>query len=243
MFANDYFESLNTVLSSVYQDQLENIRLAGEWMAQTIEKDGLIHVFGCGHSHMVAEELFYRAGGLLAINPIFESSVMLHEGARKSSQIERMSGYAQLVLEQYDVEAHDTFIVSSSSGINPFSIEMAENAKKVGAKVIAITSLNYMDTVSRDVRGYHLKDMCDLCINNHVPCGDATVQVTESGVKAGPVSTISSLLIANAMMLSACEVLQEKGISPLVYMSGNIPGGDDYNAKMNKQYSRRIKRL
>ena len=138
MFVEEYYESIQDIIEKVYEREGEKISTAGQILAETIRRDGLIHVFGCGHSHMIAEEMFYRAGGLVAINPIFEESTMLHDGAYKSSQIERMSGYAPRVLERYTLREGDAFIISSSSGINPFPIEMAESAREKGVRVIGI---------------------------------------------------------------------------------------------------------
>jgi uncharacterized phosphosugar-binding protein len=136
---------------------------------------------------MVEEELFYRAGGLGAVCPIFETSTMLHEGAAKSSRIERMSGYAKLVAERFDVGSGDCFLAVSTSGINPFAIEMAQIAGARGAGVIGITSLCYRKKPSRHRDGLHLPDVCDVCIDSHVPAGDACVTVCTDGTKAGPV--------------------------------------------------------
>ena len=170
---------------------------AGAMLAETLEKDGLLYVFGCGHSHMLAEELFYRAGGLVPVYPIFETAAMLHEGAAKSSQVERMSGYAQHVITRYPIGEGDVLLLSSTSGINPFPMEMAEAAREKGATVIGISSFAYLGNPSRHAEGKHLPDFCDICVDNHVPTGDATVQVCADGTKAGPVSTIASIAIAN----------------------------------------------
>lgn len=243
MFVTEYYNSITDILRKVESDQLENIRSAGNIIAQSIAKDGLLYVFGCGHSHMIAEELFYRAGGLIAVCPIFEGSTMLHEGAVKSSRIERMSGYAPLVADQYDITPRDVLLIVSSSGINSFPIEMAEAVRNKGAKVIGITSLNYENEPSRERDGRHLSQVCDLCINNHVPCGDALVQVLDNGVKAGPCSSISSMFVANAVMLAACEQLKKAGIRPPVCMSGNVEGGDAYNRELIAKYRPRVKAL
>jgi len=242
-----FFEQYSSIVFSLLQDILSNetdaIRSAGDAVAGTIQKGGLVYVFGCGHSHMVEEELFYRAGGLAAISPIFETSTMLHEGAIKSSMIERMSGYAPLVLERYDISPDDCFIAASTSGINTLPIEMAKGARDRGAKVIGISSYNYLEKQSRHPEGLHLPDVCDIVINNHVPAGDATVQVRSDGTKAGPVSSIATIFIANAIMLTACEVLRNQGIEPEVYKSGNYEGGDEHNASLIKRYKARIRYL
>lgn len=242
MFSIQYYEAVKGALEAIGAQEGEKIKKAGACVADTVQGDGLVHFFGCGHSHLIGSELFFRAGGLVPVNPMFEESVMLHAGAVKSSQIERMSGYAKLVIEGYTITPGDTLVVSSSSGINSFPIEMAREAKSRGAAVIAITSAAYKAEKSRDPSGKRLMDACDFYIDNHVPHGDAAVDIGD-GVKAGPLSSICGIFIANSIMLEACEALRRRGVRPPVFMSGNIEGGDEYNAEMIAKYRKRIKHL
>lgn len=237
-----YFQAVVKILGEVHKSERDKIFRAGCLLADTMEQDGLIHVFGCGHSHMVSEELFYRAGGLAAINPLFEQSTMLHDGAFKSSHIERMAGYAPDMVGRYPIRKGDAFIVISSSGINSFPIEAADAARKRGAVVIGITSSAYDQEPSRDVQGRHLKDVCDLWINNHVPHGDAVIPLYGE-TKAGPVSSISGFFIANSMVLGACEELQRRGIEPEIFTSGNVAGGELRNTALVQKYMHRVKHL
>lgn len=243
MYYQNYYENLKEVLEQIFTQENEKIRQAGAMLAETLEKDGLLYVFGSGHSHILAEELFYRAGGLLSVYPIFDTVTMLHEGAAKSSQVERMSGYAQHLIDRYPIGPNDILLLSSNSGINPLCMEMAEIASQKGAKVIGISSLAYLDKPSRHKDGKHLPDFCDICLDNHVPVGDATIQVCEDGTKAGPVSTVAILSIAHAMVLEACEIMNSHGVQPKVFRSANCPGNDAYNAVMLKEFSSRIRCL
>ncbi len=243
MYYQLYRDNLNTVLDQIFTLEGEKIEQAGAMLAETLEKDGLLYVFGCGHSHMLAEELFYRAGGLAPVYPIFETAAMLHEGAAKSSQVERMSGYAQHVIERYPIGPNDILLISSTSGINPFGMEMAMIAREKGAKVIGISSFAYLEKPSRQKDGKHLPECCDLCIDNHVPVGDATVEVCDDGTKAGPVSTVATLSIANAVVLHACELMRSHGVEPTVFHSGNCPGADGYNQAILDKYMSRVRHL
>lgn len=242
-FAQEYYQIVTENLETIFNEESAKIQKVGKVLAEVIKNDGLIYAFGCGHSHMIEEELFYRAGGLAPISPIFESSIMLHEGAVKSTQIERMSGYAQLVFDRYPVTENDAFLIASTSGINPFPIEMAQAAKKVGAPVICISSHNYLSQPSRQKEGLHLADVCDIAINNHVPVGDAAVEVRDDGTKSGPISSLALFFIVNSLMLSACDHLKQWGIEPPVFMSGNCEGGDQFNADHIKKFKNRIKHL
>lgn len=243
MYYQQYFETVSQTLNTIFSQESHKIQQAGEMLAETLKKDGLLYVFGCGHSHMLAEELFYRAGGLAPVYPIFETAAMLHEGAAKSSRIERMTGYAQHVMDRYPIGPNDVLLIVSTSGINPFPMEMAEAAKAKGAQVIGISSFAYLGNPSRHPEGKHLPDFCDICVDNHVPTGDATVQVCADGTKAGPVSTIASIAIANSIVLHACEVLNNQGIEPRVFHSGNCPGADGYNATLINDYMPRVRNL
>lgn len=107
MYYQQYFETVSQTLSTIFTQENDKIQQAGSMLAETLKKDGLLYVFGCGHSHMLAEELFYRAGGLAPVYPIFETAAMLHEGAAKSSRIERMSGYAKHVMDRYPIGPND----------------------------------------------------------------------------------------------------------------------------------------
>lgn len=243
MYYQQYYQTLSQTLDAIFQQETPKIEAAGALLAETLKQDGLLYVFGCGHSHMLAEELFYRAGGLAPVYPIFETAAMLHEGAAKSSRIERMSGYAKHVMDRYPIGAKDCLLIVSTSGINPFPMEMAEAAAAKGAKVIGISSFAYLANPSRHPEGKHLPDFCHLCLDNHVPTGDATVQVCADGTKAGPVSTVASIAIANSIVLHACEVLNREGIEPRVFHSGNCPGADDYNAALIRDYMPRVRNL
>src|SRR5438132_270570 len=101
MLENQYAAKIKELLEVVQEKQIETIIQVAKLIAQTIKNDGVLHLFGCGHSHILVEEVFYRAGGIVPINPIFETSTMLHEGAIKSSKIERMQGYAEHILNNY----------------------------------------------------------------------------------------------------------------------------------------------
>ena len=243
MLMDDYASILIDKINAIRTTQREKIMIAARLAAQTMLEDGLIYVFGCGHSHMLAEELFYRAGGLAPVYPIFETAAMLHEGAAKSSQIERMSGYARHVINRYPIGPGDCLLIASTSGINPFCMEMAELARERGAKVIGISSFAYLEKPSRQKDGRHLPEYCDICLDNHVPVGDATITVCADGTKAGPVSTIATLAIANSIVLEACEVLRAKGVEPKGFRSGNCPGSDTYNAALLEEFMPRVRHL
>ena len=242
-FVGEYAAYSVQILNQIWENEAERIKEAGSYVADSLANDGLLYAFGCGHSHMIEEELFYRAGGLAAVYPMFDTSTMLHEGAAKSSQIERMSGYADKVIARYPITEKDTVLLASTSGINSFIIEFAQHARNTGAKVIGITSYAYLKKPSRHKDGLHLYDVCNLAIDNHVPSGDATVTVCEDGTKAGPISSVATLAICDAIELAACQSLRKRGLDPEVFRSGNVEGSDEYNGRLIKKYQGRIRSL
>jgi len=243
MFIDMYYKNVINLLNEIYKNEKESIMKAGLKIAEVVKQDKLVHVFGCGHSHMIAEELFYRAGGIAPINPIFDTSVMLHSGAQKSSSLEKKSGLAKLTLSDYVIEEGDIIIIASNSGINPYPIEIGIEAKKKGAYVIGVVSDAYKEEPSRSKENLHLENVCDLIINNHVLYGDASIKVAESGVKAGPLSSISLFYIVNSIVLAACEYLVEEDITPPIFTSGNVPNGKEKNKELIDKYKYRVKHL
>lgn len=243
MFIEEYHQNVLNLINAIYENEKDTIINAGLKVAEAMKQDKLIHVFGCGHSHMIAEELFYRAGGIAPINPIFDSSVMLHEGAVKSSSLEKKAGLAKLTLNNYKIESGDIMLIASNSGINPYPIEMAIEASKKGAFVIGITSDAYINEQSRHSENLHLRDVCDLAIDNHVAYGDGSITVAENGLKSGPLSSISLFYLANSIILAACEHLVGENITPPIFTSGNVPNGDLKNKELIEKYKYRVKHL
>lgn len=243
MVYQDYYKQVEHVLSTVIQTQSDKIEQAARIVAHSVENNGIIYAFGCGHSHIIGEDLFYRAGGMAPVCAVFDTALMLHEGAVKSSCLERMTGIAKPLFERYGMTKNDVLLITSTSGINAVPIEMAQSAMEKGLPVIAIVSQAYANDKSRHKSGKKLHDCADIVIDNGVCHGDAAVEILDSGVKAGPISTISSCMIAQCIMAQAEEELWQCGIAPPVYVSGNVSGGMALNEELIKAYRPRIKHL
>jgi len=237
----EYTSKVLEMAQNVIDDQFGQITCAADKIYASLKNGGVMHVFGCGHSHIFAEECFYRAGGLVPVNPIFESSAMLHEGAIKSSYVERMSGYASLILDNYDVKAREVILIYSTSGINTLPIEMALAAKEKGMTVVAVTSLNYRAVASRYKTGQRLCDVADIVINNNVPCGDALLKFESRN--AVPCSSIIGITILNTMIAEVLARYEKDGRPLPVFVSGNIEGAQDVNEAFIAEYRHKIKAL
>ena len=243
MLYQKYFAQVRQVLDKVMDTQGEKIQAAARLVADSMAKDGMLYVFGSGHSHMIAEELFYRAGGSAAVCAMLDSDMMLHTGAAKSSVFEQTPGLARPVFERYGLTKKDVLLVASTSGINAAPVEMAMCARELGIPVIAIVSAAYSRDKSRHPSGKKLHDVADIVLDNGVCHGDAAVQIGDTEMRVGPISTISSCLIAQSIVVQADENMHQMGAQPPVYVSGNIPGGMEKNRDLIRRYMPRNKHL
>lgn len=239
----EYLDTIVTQLEAVCRTQTDAMEAAAEVLADSLRADGLIYLFGCGHSHMLAEEGFYRAGGLGAVCPILQSEFMLHEGAVKSSALERRSDLAADVLDRYPISEEDTLIVFSTSGVNGMPVEVARLARLRGARVIGVSSGAYARDESRHPLGLHLAEVCEIFIDNGSPHGDASYSLSCSDDKMAPVSTIAGAYILNCLLARAAELAIEASSQVAIYRSGNVAGGLEQNEGIIRRYRKRMRPL
>ena len=231
-----YLERIVDVLRRIEAEDAGALARASDAVAEVICRDGLIHVFGCGHSHLPALDAFYRAGGLACVSPLLDEDLMLHDGAAKSSRMEKMSGIAAEAFRRAGVDsAKDILVVISASGKNAAPVEMLRAAKAAGVKTLAISSSEYKS------HGGVLLDEADIAIDCKVPYGDAVIDVGE--MKMGGLSTYASLFILNSILIDGAKKALEKGAVPPIYTSGNVEGGAAKNIALEERYFGRIKRL
>lgn len=236
-----YFDKARQKLELVEKNEMDNLRKAAEKVAEVIQKGGIVQLFGCGHSHILTEEVFYRAGGLVPIKPIFVEPLMLHEGALRSSQLERQNDLAKEFLKEQEILPGDVVFVLSTSGRNPVPVDVAQEAQEKGAYVIGVTSLEYSQSQpSRHKSGKHLYDSVDLVIDNYSTKGDAALSYKKVPVSFGPTSTVVGAVILNAIFAEAIKIMADNGFEPPVFLSGNIDGSDEHNNKWVKKYRGRI---
>lgn len=235
-----YYDALTQTLRHVNETQGERIKQAATKIAETIEKDGIIYVFGCGHSHLIAGDVFYRAGGLANVCAMLDTDLMLHNGAAKSSAFERMEGLAKHIYARYMPKREDALIVVSTSGINSVPIEMAQEGKDNGVFTVAVCSSAYFNKPSRHSSGKHLYQCADMYLDNCVPSGDAVVPIGD--INMGAVSTAASSLLLNSVLVEAAGIAAKK-VKPPIYKSGNVEGGAEYNRALIERYTPRIKHL
>jgi len=241
---HQYITNIQNLINRVLETQMDIIDEAGAIVAETIMSNGYVYAFGTGHSHMMAEELFYRAGGLARVYPILEDALMLHNGAIKSTEMERLDGYAELILERYECNDKDCLIIASNSGRNPVSIEMVKAAHKRGMKVIGLTNLIHSEAQeSRHVSGSKLYEIGDVVLDNQGCLGDASIYIPEIDRNIAATSTSLGAMLLQAVAISAIEIMIEKGHTPEVFSSANLDEGDEINDKILAKYRSLIKPL
>ena len=232
---SQYLDCITGILSRIEREDAAALECASDAVADVIFRDGIVHVFGCGHSHLAALDTFYRAGGLACVSPVLDEDLMLHDGAAKSSRMEKMSGIAAEVYRRHAVKAGDLFVVISASGKNAAPVEMLRAAKADGVKTVAISSSSYR------AHGAVLLDEADIPIDCKVPHGDAVIEV--GAAKMGGLSTYASLFILNSILIEGAKKAEARGVTPPIYTSGNVEGGTARNIALEERYFGRVKRL
>lgn len=242
--AVEYFENLQKILARIAAEQLDNIEKAARAVADVLENGGRIHAFGTGHSHMLAEEIFYRAGGLVNVNPILESSLMLHESAAKSTELERLEGYGEILFDHHSINQKDILFLFSNSGRNGVAIDLALIAGERGVKTVVITNMEHtMQGASRHSSGKKLFEAADIVIDNCGCHGDASMRIEEINRNVAPTSTAAGAAIMNAIEARAVEIMVAEGFTPEVFSSSNVDGGDEINNAYIAKYKKEIKSL
>lgn len=240
MIFEKYYSEIISILETIKNTQKEKIENASKMIARVIENDGIIYIFGCGHSHLIGLDCFYRSGGLANVSAILDTDLMLHNGAAKSSKMEKMSGIAQSIFERYCITKNDILITVSTSGKNAVPCEMAQAATKNGIPNISVVSSAYFNDKTETPKLYECSDMY---IDNCVPHGDAVMDITGSDIKMGSVSTVASSFILQSVLLDAAEIAAQNRAELPIYKSGNIEGGAEFNKVLIGKYMFRIKHL
>jgi uncharacterized phosphosugar-binding protein len=238
--ASLYLAGAASLVGSLLDGQEEAFGSAVEAVKHCMAEDGLVYLFGTGHSHMLAEEGHYRAGGVACVAPILASAVMLHEGATASTRMERLPGLAELILSRYPIGTRDVVVVFSTSGVNAVPVEAAKYARAAGATVLAVTSDAYSRQAARGRE--RLADVASIVLDNRAPPGDASMTLADD-VRAGPLSTIAGAALLNALIVEAAARLIAEGGEPPVYLSANMPGAAKRNAALVSRFRARIPNL
>ncbi len=228
-----YLDVVGALIQRLAGTEWPNIQSAAALICAAYRNGGKVHAFGTGHSHMLAEELYYRAGGLVDINPIIFDGLTVHNDPELSTSLERLPGLAAAILDSHEISVGDVLIAGSNSGGNAAIVEMAHLARARGASVIAVTSLSHANSESaRRAAGDRLHDNADVVIDTGGRVGDAAISIDGFDKRVAPTSTVIAAAVVNTIVAEVVEQLVAAGERPGVYMSANLSGGDADNARL-----------
>ena len=245
-----FFAEAIELLERLRASQAAGLEQASQWCAEAIAADGLVHLFGTGHSRIPVEEMFPRYGSYPGFNPIVELSMTFHtqvvgaNGQRQAMYIERMPGLAEVILSNFSFGESDVIMVFSAGGTTAVPVEFARGARARGLKVIAVTSVQQsMSSAIDPVVGNRLLDEADLVIDLCTPHADALIDIQGLETPVGPGSTITAVAIVNSIKVRTAQLLVERGVMPPVLTRGSVVGVDrsrDLFEAAYREHARRI---
>lgn len=227
---NNYIDICKRIIGKVITHESENIELAASFMVETIKNNGLVHVSG-GHCQFYPMEMFYRAGGLVPINPLLPN--LFATGPRTqftSDLVYEREGVGQIIFNDQKVGKQDCIVLVSIAGRTLPTIDIALAAKEKGIKVIVLQSLEFSrKTKSKHSKGHFLSDLADVVIDMHIPYGDAVLKIDTVDDLCCPSSSVVGFSIIQALVTQTVCTLAEQGINPPVWVSSNLDRGDAIN--------------
>lgn len=240
-----YISELQNLLERIKQEQRDKIMAAAQLVADALVTNGVVHTFGTGHSHLIADEAFFRAGGIAAINPILDERLVFLKGALESTRAERVSGFARALVDKEQVGPNDVAIVISNSGRNNAPVEMALEMKSRGVRVVAITSVaQSSSSIPLHSSGKRLFELADVVVDNCVPPGDALLTLPGLASRIGPSSTVAGAAIINSIVIEAVAETLRRGAPVPVLPSANLDGVTESTLKeLLARYRGRVRYL
>jgi len=245
-----WMTAASELLDEVASTQAEAIETASQWSAEAIAADGLVHLFGTGHSRIPVEEMFPRYGSYPGFNPMVELSMTFHtqvvgsNGQRQAMYIERTPGLAEVILSNFSFGAQDLMMVFSAGGTTAVPVELARGANARGLRVIAVTSVRQsMSSEIDPTVGSRLLDEADLVIDLCTPHADALVDVPGLDTPVGPGSTVAAVAIVNSIKVRTAQLLTERGAMPPVLTRGSVVGAERSRTLFDEAYRDHARRL
>lgn len=237
---NRYFDNLSDLLTRTMEAQQENMERAAQAIAACLKSGRMVYTLGTGHGHLLALEVFYRAGGMARVCPILDERLMLHVNASESTLWERREEIVPQLLARYPIEEGDVLLAASNSGRNGAAVLIPAEARRRGATVIALTSLAHtMSVAPRNSAGLRLCETADIVLDNGGCASDAALEMAD-GMRVGPTSTAVGAAMLQAIACRVKEISLEEGWEAEFFKSSNIDGGDEYNAALIEKYGKMI---
>lgn len=231
MLAKQWLKHARDVMDEIENTQMENIKKAAGVMADSIAADRWVHTFGCGHATLPVEEMYPRIGGFVGFHPIIElplsffTHIVGEMGVHQFVFLERVEGYGKEIMKSYKFDPKDTMWIFSHSGINNVNIDIAQEAKRIGMKLVVLGSANaFHDKQTRHSSGKKIFDLADIVVDTCVPAEDAMLPLENHRDKIAPISTIAFVTAVWMIISTVAEVLVERGIRLYIHPSHNVPG-------------------
>jgi uncharacterized phosphosugar-binding protein len=248
--AERFFRDAMARLQTLLDTQRDALDRAAALCTEAIARDGLVHLFGCGHSRMLCEEMTPRQGCFVGWHTIVELGLTYHNlivgpnGLRQSLHLEKTLGYAEQILRNFAFGPHDVLIVISTSGIREVIIEMAEGTKQRGLPVIAVVSRSHCEEATpAHPSGKKLIDVADVVLDNGAPVGDTILALEGSREKTGPFSTIGGAMVMNMLRCEVAQRLVQRGIEPVFLPSHQFVGSRTVEEQLEYFYAQYAKRV
>jgi uncharacterized phosphosugar-binding protein len=248
-----WIAAAQALLDRLARTQAGAIETASRWCADAIANDGLVHLFGTGHSRIPVEEMFPRYGSYPGFNPMVELSITFHtrvvgaNGQRQAMFIERMPGLAEVILDNFRFGPNDVMVVFSASGLSAVPVEMARGARRRGLRVVAVTSIEQSMSDEPDPEvGSRLLDEADLVIDLCTPHADALIDIGGIDTPVGPGSTVTAVAIVNSIKVRTAQLLTERGAMPPVITRASVVGAERSQSLFDdayREYARRLARV
>lgn len=246
---DQYLATVHGLLTRINAEEKDALARAASLVADQVAADRLVHVYGPGgHSNLAAQEVFFRAGGLMHVAAMLDEGTLLSNGALRSMAVERTPGYGRIVVADWNLGEGDLLVLVNAYGINAALIDAALEARRRGAKLIGISSRKHAEQTAADHPARHpgkhdLHDLVDVAIDCKVPIGDAVMDIPGMSERIAAVSTFANAFTLNCLLLRTVDELLRRGVEPPVWRSGNAPGGDEANARFVDRFRPRIKTL
>jgi uncharacterized phosphosugar-binding protein len=248
--AERYFREALSRLDNLLDAQRAELDRAAALCTEAIARDGLVHLFGCGHSRMMCEEMTPRQGCFVGWHTIVELGLTFHNlivgpnGLRQSLHLEKTLGYAEQILRNFAFGTHDVFIVISTSGIREVIIEMAAGAKERGLAVIGLVSTAHCEQARpAHPSGKKLADIADVILDNGAPVGDSLLTIEGCQNKTGPFSTLGGAMVLNMLRCEVAQRLMDRGIEPVFLPSHQFVGSRSVEEQLEYFYAQYAKRV
>ena len=233
---DQYLQAVRELQARVVDSQRAILIEIAERMAETTRGDRRIFLFGTGHSHLLAEEGFYRAGGLANAVPILTEHLMLHHLPALGSHLERTPGLADMILDRYAPEREEMLFVFSNSGVNRLPVEMAMRGQERGLFVVGVSSFAYAQQVPLSDLGMRLDQSVDLALDNGGIPGDALLDLANFAWRVAPSSTVICALIWNCLVAETARLLLKSGFTPPIFVSLNVVGAAEHNETLLQKW-------